>query len=163
MPIPRGSRSRSREPMPSEAAAAATPDAVDYDAPIEPTYIYFANYISIELPPVVPADRPQDVRDRWQGWFTHLLDQQGYRNPPLLASTQPSAQRDIYGYFDIVERLPPYLRSGLETDLRDRWNHISENEDYGWTTFFLVPSGPSPTSGPQPTVAALFQRLPHLD
>ena len=93
-----------------------------------PTLTRSLSTLSLWIPPVVPADRPQDVQARWHGWFTHVLDQQGYRNPPLLTTTQPSAQRDFYETFDIVEHLPPYLRSGFDIDLRNRWNHISDDE-----------------------------------
>ena len=119
MSIPRGSRSRSREPMSSAAAPNLEVEEVDYDAHVETHMVHFANQHSLVLPAVTPADRPRDVQDRWHGWFTHLVDQQGYRQPPRLVSTQPLQHRDLYHFFDLSVHLPPYLRHGLS--IRTFW------------------------------------------
>ena len=129
MSIPRGSRSRSREPMSSATASNLEVEEVDYDAHVETHMVHFANQHSLVLPAVTPADRPRDVQDRWHGWFTHLVDQQGYRQPPRLVSTQPLQHRDLYHLFDLSVHLPPYLRHGLSTDLLARWNQLSETDE----------------------------------
>ena len=129
MPIPRGSRSRSREPMSSAAAHSPDLEEVDYDAHVETHMVHFANHHSLELPAVTPVDNPRDVQDHWRGWFTHLVDQQGYRQPPLLISTQPLAYRDLYHFFDLSVHLPPYLRHGLCPDLLTRWTQLSETDE----------------------------------
>ena len=133
MSIPRGSRSRSREPMSSAAAPDSDHEEADHDLPghahVETHMVHFANHHSLFLPAVTHVDRPQDVQARWHGWFTHLVDQQGYRQPPLLTSTQPLAHRDLYHFFDLSVHLPPYLRHGLCTDLLNRWNQLSETDE----------------------------------
>ena len=133
MSIPRGSRSRSREPMSSAAASSLDHEDTDQDLPghahVETHMVHFANHHTLVLPAVTHVDRPQDVQARWHGWFDHLVDQQGYRQPPLLTSTQPLAHRDLYHFFDLNAHLPPYLRHGLCTDLLNRWNLLSETDE----------------------------------